>query len=397
MNTVFVRKKLTKNKILILSLLFALGLMLSMQSSLVNVQAWSSNTHGKIATEAIKSLPSPWLEFFTGYENFFDIHANDPDGYRSDLEDSSFTKLFSIEWDSHFDDHNLKVYGGTPYDEQDPSNAHLIDGEYTSEDLDFVAINVSWNTPEFHKGVIEWKIMNLTRDLTQLMTEVAADPTNNTLWQLTFIQMNYVSHFAADSTQPFHASANYDGQLTGQSGAHALFESSMMEQNTLDRVTFSNRPAAYIDSVLNHSVFLIETSLGNMSITLEAEAAYPLDGSWVDNVWNDIGDIWSDRVNLAATSSADLWYTALVDSDLINQVNATVLSSISVDLSSPPPGWTSKDSGYLWHPTFPPTPVVSTTTTTTTTEDGGAPGFELISSLLLLAGLAFILTRNRKY
>ncbi|MHA1995208.1 MAG: Heimdall-CTERM domain-containing surface protein [Candidatus Hodarchaeales archaeon] len=369
---------------------------MSMQSSLVSVQAWSGGTHGKIATEAIKSLPSPWLEFFTDYENFFDAHANDPDGYRSDLEDSSFNRLFSIEWDSHFDDHNLKVYGGTVYDEQDPANDHLIDGEYTSEDLEFVAVNVSWDTPTFHKGVIEWRVLNESRDLTLLMEDIGEDPNNNTLWKLVFIKMNYLSHFAADSTMPFHAAANYDGQLTGQSGAHALFESSMMEQNTLDRVTFSNRPATYVDSVLNHSVYSIETSLANMSITLETEAAYPLDGSWVDNVWNDIGDIWGDRVSLAATSSADLWYTSLVDSDLINKVNATFLSSLSVDLSSPPPGWTTKESGSLWHPSFPPAPVVSTTTTTTTTEAGDAPGFELVSTLLILASLAIFITRKRK-
>jgi len=193
MNTLFVKKNSTRNKILILSFLVALGLTMSMYSSLVSVQAWSGGTHGKIATEAIKSLPSPWQEFFSGYNAFFDAHANDPDSYRSDLEDSSFNRLFSIEWDSHFDDHNLKVYGGTPYDEQDPANAHLIDGEYTSEDLEFVAINVSWDSPQFHKGVIEWRVLNETRDLTQLMVDVGEDLSNNTLWKLIFIKMNYLS------------------------------------------------------------------------------------------------------------------------------------------------------------------------------------------------------------
>ena len=131
-------------------------------------------------------------------------------------------------------------------------------------------------------------------------------------------------------------------------------------------------------------------------MTLEAETTYSsLTGkAWLTAAWGEIGDVWSDRVNLAATSTADLWYTCMVDSDLINKVNSTILDTLSIDLSTPPPGWTTKDGGTLWHPSFPSTPTQPVTTTTTT--ETPTPSFDLFFSLLVLIGFTFYLSRNRK-
>lgn len=54
-----------------------------------------------------------------------------------------------------------------------------------------------------------------------------------------------LGHYVADAHVPFHAVVNYDGQLTGQRGIHARFESRLLEQYG-DRLTVQPRPMAAI-------------------------------------------------------------------------------------------------------------------------------------------------------
>ncbi|NHJ02720.1 MAG: hypothetical protein EAX86_11325 [Candidatus Heimdallarchaeota archaeon] len=389
------KKTLTKNSIIIL-VLFAIGFSLTVQSPISRVRAWSTQTHGKIATEAIESLPLPWNDFFRNYSTFFDVHGNDPDGYRSVVEDRS-NVLFMKEEPRHFDDHNLKTSSGDVYDEHDPANAHLIDGVFTNEDIDFVAINVSYSSDKYRKGVIEWAVLNYTRDLTQYMIDLGSDPTNNTKWTLVMITMCYVSHYAADATMPFHGTADYDGQLSGHSGIHGYTENTMTENPTyghLDEVIFSHKSATYIEAPFNQTVASIETGLANVSDILDADDMFELNSSWSDNMWSVIGDMWSGRIDLAAVTTANLWYTAMLDSDLINKINSTTLASLELETTTPPNGWTTTSDDTLWYPSLPVKPFTSTTTTTTTTGQT-SPSFELPLSLLSFIGVSIIFFRKR--
>jgi hypothetical protein len=54
-------------------------------------------------------------------------------------------------------------------------------------------------------------------------------------------------HYVQDAHQPLHATNNYDGQLTGQPGLHARFESELIER-FVDRLTLSPRAPAPITS-----------------------------------------------------------------------------------------------------------------------------------------------------
>ncbi len=397
--------KINKN-LLILILVLTIGTSFALQSPVTKTQAWSWKTHGKIATEAFKSLPSPWQEFFSNHSLFFETHTNDPDGYRSKVEDST-SNQFNAETPRHFDDHDVMASGDDMVDVSDPQYAHLIDGEYTEEDLPFTVINMPWSSLEYQKGVVEWTVDNFTRDLTQLMVEVIPDPLNNTKWTLIFITMCYLSHYASDATMPFHATANYDGQFTGNSGIHSYVEDIMMEHSSyghLNDVNFTNKPAKYVKSPYNQTVQSIETSTAKVSILLAADDKFDrADVSWIDNMWKETGNILSARIDLAAQRTADLWYTALVDSELINLMNSTFLSSLTLNLSAVPPGWTSTsdDYGYtslgsLWYPTIAPRPAMTTTTTTETTDDDRTTGTNLFFTIILLTGIMSVYTRKRK-
>ena len=55
----------------------------------------------------------------------------------------------------------------------------------------------------------------------------------------------WLTHYVSDAHVPFHAVINYDGQLTGQNGIHARFESAMFERFR-DRLTIAPKPIAPI-------------------------------------------------------------------------------------------------------------------------------------------------------
>ena len=55
----------------------------------------------------------------------------------------------------------------------------------------------------------------------------------------------WLTHYVCDAHVPFHAVINHDGQLTGQNGIHARFESAMFERYR-DRLTIAPKPIAAI-------------------------------------------------------------------------------------------------------------------------------------------------------
>jgi len=50
------------------------------------------------------------------------------------------------------------------------------------------------------------------------------------------VTAGHLAHYAADATMPLHATANHDGQLTGQRGIHRRFEASLVDGD-LDEYT----------------------------------------------------------------------------------------------------------------------------------------------------------------
>ncbi|MFW9906332.1 MAG: zinc dependent phospholipase C family protein, partial [Candidatus Thorarchaeota archaeon] len=352
---------------------------------------WSHRTHGAIAENAIQSLPSPWKEFFQNYSDVLSIHSDDPDQYRSYVE-TARKDLFKAEEPRHFDDHNLKEFGGTIYDEWASENAHLIDGKITQEDAEFFSVNVSVSSKKYQKGVIEWTTHNFTKKVTEYMSVVANDPSNNTAWQLVLIHMGWLCHYASDATMPFHGTANYDGQYTGQSGIHGLVENSMIDNENigrLDDVNFTHRPAIYVASPYNQTASSIEGSLGNVSFILETDKEIApggaRKGTWVDDMWATIGEMMSGRIDLAARNSANLWYTALVDSGLMTTLNSTDLASIIIDVSG---------MADPWIPPLPPKPAPPTTTSSSSNQ--ASSGFEIFIGFLSMVCLGIILIRNKK-
>ncbi|UCG03681.1 MAG: hypothetical protein JSW11_06770 [Candidatus Heimdallarchaeota archaeon] len=342
---------------------------------------WDDLSQGTITEQAILSLPSPWKEFFTDSSDFLFIHADGPDQYREHLKYYRMD-LYNEEAPRHFDDHDTKELDGTIYNVSLPENAHLIDAQFTAEDIEFISINVSSTSKKYQKGVVEWAVLNFTRKVTDYMSLIANDPSNSTIWHFTIIHMGWLAHYVADATMPLHATVNYDGQLTGQGGIHSFIEYPLLDHETtgyLSDVNFTHKPAVYVDSPINQTLHSIETGLGNVSFILETDKILAPSGvrtkDTIKDMWAILGEMINARLDLAAINTANLWYTALVDSGLMTKLSEEDLASLNIDT-------TGFDNP--WMPPIPPEDESSKTQVKKT------PGFGLVLlNLVMLSILCF--------
>jgi hypothetical protein len=160
--------------------------------------AWGTEVHKFITARAIALLPPEIRPFFEKYATTVVEHSIDPDLWR--------TAGFVEEPPRHFVD--MDSYGPYPFKDL----PHDYDSAVKRYGLDFVTRN----------GTLPWRTEEIYKQLVDAFTQKAPYSRDN----LKFFAA-VISHYVADSHVPFHAALNYDGQLTGQWGIHARFESDL--------------------------------------------------------------------------------------------------------------------------------------------------------------------------
>ena len=167
------------------------------------VSAWGFSGHRFIADRAVALLPPEIRPFFEKNRVSFVEHAIDPDTYR--------TVGWADEDPRHFLD--MDSYGAFPFRELSHDYQALVE----TRGEDFVKKNgtVPWRTQEIYD---------------RLRDSFAQLPTSGYARENVKLFSSVIAHYVGDSFQPFHAAKNYDGQLTGQQGIHARFESELFDR-----------------------------------------------------------------------------------------------------------------------------------------------------------------------
>ena len=93
-------------------------------------------------------------------------------------------------------------------------------------------------------------------------------------WDDVLVQCAYLSHYVGDAHVPFHASENYDGQLStpSQKGIHARFESVMLEKSISYSELHPGAPVA-ITNPLSQSFTTLQASINEVAPILAADKA----------------------------------------------------------------------------------------------------------------------------
>ena len=166
--------------------------------------AWGSAAHRHIMARAIDLLPAELKPFFLQHKDEMVMRVIDPDLFRV---------LGWEEEPNHFVNFGAKEFGEYPFKE--------LPREYGAAIEKFGVATLRRN------GLLPWRQQeefgNLRRAFEGFNREIYG-PGNSVLFAAV------MAHYIQDAHQPLHASNNYDGQLTGNSGIHARFERDLVEK-----------------------------------------------------------------------------------------------------------------------------------------------------------------------
>ncbi|PUZ21194.1 S1/P1 Nuclease [Chitinophaga costaii] len=158
--------------------------------------AWGFFAHQRINRMAVFALPPQMLVFYKPHIDYITRHATDPDQRRYAM---------AGEAPRHFID--IDHYGQPPYSNLPRAWKEAI-ACYTLDTLN-------------QYGVLPWHLEQMMYALTNAF--IARD--GRRILKLSAD----IGHYMGDAHVPLHASTNHNGQLSGQEGIHALWESRIPE------------------------------------------------------------------------------------------------------------------------------------------------------------------------
>jgi hypothetical protein len=142
-----------------------------------------------------------------------------------------------------------------------------------------------------------------------------------------------IGHYAADAHVPLHTTENYNGQLTGQKGIHALWESRIPERKA-EEYDFLLEKSIYLENVQesiwnviaqsHQQVFFVLSSERELRTHYAPDKIYrpstvgrkvspQFTSAYVDAYAESNGKLVEKRMKDAALFTASLWYTAWIN------------------------------------------------------------------------------------
>jgi hypothetical protein len=119
-----------------------------------------------------------------------------------------------------------------------------------------------------------------------------------------------MSHYIQDAHQPLHASVNYDGQMTGNTGIHARFETALFERfqsrltiRPAPPVPILNSRDAAFDALLS-SYKLVDPILKADVAARQGKETY--DDEYFERLFTTVRPILEQRLGEAITATAGL-------------------------------------------------------------------------------------------
>ena len=254
------------------------------------VAAWGFTGHRFITDRAIDLLPAEIRPFFQKYRATVVEHSIDPDTYR--------TMGFTAEPPRHFMD--MDNYGPFPF----AAIPHDYNEAVAARGVDFVVKN----------GTLPWRTQEVYDQLRDTFTKLSTSPFSREDIEL-FSAV--IAHYTEDAFQPFHACANYDGQLTHQQGIHARFETELFERYK-DRLHLAPAPAAYIPNARDFSFATLTSSYQSVDAILAADRAAAggrteYDAAYFAQLFQQTRPILEKQVSGAISGVASLIVSAWTD------------------------------------------------------------------------------------
>ena len=284
-------------------LFFIIGVL----SGTIFLLSWGTWGHQHINHAAVFALPAEMRPFFYNHIDFITEEAVMPDIRKYTINDKP-------EFARHFI--NLESFQAAGMDSLPQTMKEVL----ASHDAAFLDKN----------GILPWYLMEMMEKLTAAFRIKRKA-------EILFLAAD-LGHYLGDAHMPLHTSLNHDGELTGQKGIHALWESQLPEQFG-NSYHFYTGNAVYVGDIrqavwriIMNSHHLVDTLLlaeKKLKDEFPAEKIYSKDasGNVLKNKFSqpvhspEYVNAYHDRLNgmiqkqlLAAISAtASFWYTAWVN------------------------------------------------------------------------------------
>ena len=278
--------------------------------------AWGGVGHTYVAKLAVDSLPaSPLKTLMILNKDWFAAASSHPDRWRNRPD--------SAEAGRHFLDGERFGFGS----------------DLSKIPQDFAAVQKISDYMKLRSdGMNPWTV----RRIYGLLVRALKDKR----WDDALVQAAYLSHYVGDAHVPFHATENYDGQLSepSQKGIHARFESVMLEKSIAyselkpGKVRLLSDPVAATFSILQASINEVPVIL---AADKKAQAAA-------------LGDTFSEAYWSAFTPAAKP--IAIKRLEMGGTALASLLESAwnEAGRPTPPAGFAAKNSSLPYAPEFVP-------------------------------------------
>lgn len=218
---------------------------------ILTCSSWGFFAHYRINRLAVFTLPKAMAGFYTANIEFITEHAVSADKRRY---------IDSTEATRHYLD--ADHYGKNPFNAI-PQNWDDAVKKYTADTLD-------------KYGTVPWAIQYNYYRLVKAFKDHDTTAILN-------ISAN-LGHYVADAHVPLHLTMNYNGQLTNQTGIHALWESRLPELFG-DKYNYFAGKARYIDDPLKEAFKICRSSFKSVDSVLLFERMlnknFPADKKYV--------------------------------------------------------------------------------------------------------------------
>jgi hypothetical protein len=202
------------------------------------LSSWGFYAHQHINRLAVFTLPTGLSRFYKSNIEYITKHAVDADKRR--YADTAEAARHYLDADH---------YGLHPFDSIPPKWKDA-EKKYTAEKLNAY-------------GILPWQIERTYYRLVKAFEEKDS---------LKILKASAdLGHYVGDAHVPLHTTENYNGQLTGQHGIHAFWESRLPELFSSDYDYWTGR-AQYIENPLNEAWKIVRKSFSYKDSVLKIEA-----------------------------------------------------------------------------------------------------------------------------
>lgn len=247
--------------------------------------AWGVTGHRYANGLAVDSLPAELKPLYTANKAWIVEHSSDPDKWRNKNK---------AEGPYHFIDLDT-------WQDKEPK----VSAEDFPEDY-WIACSLFGKDAVDKNGIVPWRVGQYYHKLVAAFKKKDARA---------IIEIStYMGHYVADIHVPFHAVANYDGQLTEQKGIHARFESVMVDKQIKAEDLKTQTPAMIENPVASMFQWAKLSFRRHFAVLKSDKEAVTADAKYGDDYYKLLGEksrsIAVVALEESGTHLASLWLSA---------------------------------------------------------------------------------------